>query len=297
MTTLSLNPISVIKDGVTTRLDTLAYNISTRKGIVHMAGLRTTGEVVPGRHGRPYVPGQRRETGKILLNMWAQDKDVNGAPGADPYVVWRSNMDKLLRIFDTTFQQVTIVEQLSGTDIRYADCEVTSAIDPDYLGRAFGKFIVELEINNTFWTNDTDLEWSSATGTGANAAGALQNITTFAGATAPMEDYLILVDGPWTSPEIVDGVTGHSLKYNGTLANGRQWLIDTTLWNSLEGPNTMGYTGTGGTSVITSTISSGYYSPRLFGLTPRDPNPQLKLLGSGLGAASRVRVKGRKKFH
>src|SRR5690242_16955241 len=142
MVTTATSPLTVVSNGSEIRLDTLAHNISTKNGIVRMAPMKGNAQEVPGRHGSLYKRGRRRGEGIVILNMWASDQDVDGIYGTDRYVTWRSNMDKLLAIFDTSMAQIELREYIdpaAPTVYRRAFCEVRSAIDPEVMGRAFGK--------------------------------------------------------------------------------------------------------------------------------------------------------------
>lgn len=289
MTNTSANPIAV--NGV--RLDTLAYNISTKSGVVHMAAIRGVSDVIPGKNGSMYSPGKRREEGRIILSMWANDTDVDGNfLSSDRYANWRKNMDMLLMLFDTSLAQVTVTEQVSTTEQRMAICEVRASIDPEVLGRVYGEFKVELIINDTFWMANADSEFVSPTGT---TAVALHSLSPFAGATAPMEDLIAIVDGPLTNPSLTDIRSGHLCRYNGALPAGQQWQVNTTTWRSVTGAG-LEYSTTGGTSVTAQTVAYGLHAPRLFALSADAP-PKVRLDGTAAAATTRFRLKGRKKFH
>lgn len=303
MSNTSRNPVVVVKGGVTTRLDTLAYNISTKNGIVAMSGLRGSAVIVPGRHGSLYRAGKKREEGMFILSMWAHHGNTDGVAGADKYATWRSNMDTLLRLFDTSRAQILIREYITSlsspgaalpsTGYRQALCEVRGAIDPEVIGKTFGKFNVACVINDVFWEGDTVLTYTSPTGASAIAT---HTITTFDGSTAPIEDSIIVVDGPITDPTITDILSGHQLKLVGTVAAGQQWQVDSGRFRSNTGAS-LEFNTTGGTSAVANTVVTGIYAPRYFGLTTDTGVTQVSLAGTAVAAATRLRIQARKKFH
>ena len=296
----STNPIEVVKGGVTTVLDTLAFNIETKTGLAGMAPLRGGDNVIPGKHGRLYTPGRKREEGRIYLSMWVTNTDADGilaATAVAQHAQYRANVDALMMLFDTDVTTITLREQISATETREAVCECEIGLRPDRDNPAYARMTVELIIIDTFWASTADAEWISTVGTGAANSGNPITLTPFDGATAPMESLLISIDGTWTNPSITDVGSGHRLQWTGTLGSGRQLFFNTDTWEALEGPNTMNYTGAGGTTVTAAVAAFGARAPKLFGLTPLPGGPKIQLTGSVLGAASRVRIKGRKRFH
>jgi hypothetical protein len=298
MVNTSTNPLTVVKNGTEVRLDTMAFNISTKSGIVGMAAAKGNSASVPGRHGSLYKRGRRRDEGRVILSMWANDTDVDGVLGTDRYKTWRTNMDKLLQIFDTTHGQVELREYLdpaAPTVYRRATCEVRAAIDPEVLGRTFGQFKVECIINAVFWESYDVTTFTSPT---SAAAIATHNMTNFLDMTAPIEDAVISVDGPIANPIITDPLSGHNISFAGTIANGTQWRIDSGLFETATGVG-INFTPGSGSSATLLTTAKGSYAPRLFGTTPelQGTAPRITLAGTGTGAATRLRVQARRKFH
>lgn len=298
MVTTATSPLTVVSNGSEIRLDTLAHNISTKNGIVRMAPMKGNAQEVPGRHGSLYKRGRRRGEGIVILNMWASDQDVDGIYGSDRYVTWRNNMDKLLAIFDTSMNQIELREYIdpaAPTVYRRAFCEVRSAIDPEVMGRAFGKFTVECIINGTFWEDSVVQTFSSPTGATAVAT---HNMTVFSGMTAPIEDAVISVTGPLGNPFLVDPLSGHRVDLGMTLAAGQQWRLDASLWETAQGTG-INFTPGAGTSVTGITVAKGPYAPRLFGVTAENQGtaPRIQLGGTGASTGTQVRVQARRKFH
>jgi hypothetical protein len=302
MTNTSYNPVVIIKGGVTTRLDTMAYNVGLRTA-GGSAAMRGEVVKVPGRSGSIYLPGRQRDDGVMILEMWVSDDNTDGAQQSDRYLTWRSNLDTLMRLFDTRYGQITVREYLTkltapsdslpSTGYREATCEVRAAIDPELFGWAYGALKVELVINDTYWRDYQDLTFTSTQGTGAVATHTMSN---WAGATAPTEDCAFIVDGPITDPKVTDVISGHWVQYTGTLASGTQWVVDSSAWASVTGSG-IEWTYSSGTSVTANTVAQGLYSPRLYAVSPWASGPTVKLDGTGAGANTRLRIKGRRKFH
>lgn len=304
MTNTSKNPITIVKDGTEYRLDTLAYNVSTKSGIGgSMAPLRGASAVVPGRDGSIYTPGKARGEGMIALSMWAQDLDENGMSDGDPYAKWRENMDKLLWLFDTSTKQVEIREYvaglaspsaaLAGNPYRRAFIEVRDAIDPQLLGRVFGEFTVSAVINDTFWESSDTIDESEFLTAGQTE---MDNLIANP-STAPIKDGLITVaaiEGHTISnPAIVDIATGHTIELlDTTLLGAAPWVIDSKNWTS----------EVDGVSVTSATKVSGVHAPRYFGLSPNIATGQSGIRlrctsTTGAGLAAIFTFEGRAKFH
>lgn len=278
-----------------TRLDTWAYNIRTKRGWLYTPGFNQGNIEVPGRGGDIFVPGKRRDAGQAVLQMSVWDRDVNGAlVGTDRYATWRKNMDTLLALFDSTYGLLDVRQQISATKTRQAWCEVVAAIDPETVENWGAEFKVALRIPDVYWQDTADVEHIQ-TGVVNNGT---YNVTPFVDATAPMEDLWVVVDGPVTNPRVTDTRTGHYVQYNGALLATECWTVNTTTWSSRVGALATAYTETG-TNKTAQTVADGLYLPRLFGMSAAAPGqsfPRVTFGGSGVSAATRLRIKGRRKY-
>ena len=173
-----------------------------------------------------------------------------------------------------------------------AVCEVTAVIDPELIGRYFGKLTVELIINDAYWQDADDITWTSPTGNGAIAT---HSLTTFAGSSAPIEDAIFCIDGPITSPRLLDPATGHAVTFDGAVPAGKQWVLNARTFASTVGAS-QGFANTG-TSVVTQTRAVGPYSPSMYTITAEASSPpRVKLAGSGVATTTRLRIRGRRKY-
>lgn len=278
-----------------TRLDTYAYNIREKKGWLFVPGYNSSNLEVPGRGGEIWVPGKRRDVGQVTLAMSVWGRDVNDAPvGSDQYATWRANMDTLLALFDSTYGLLDVRQQISASITRQAFCECPIAIDPEKVENWGADFKVLLRNPTVYWQDTADVTFTSPI---SAAAVALHSATQFLGATAPMEDLYLVVDGSITNPRITDERTGHYIQLNATIAAGTQWVVNTSTWSSRTG-SAIEFTDTG-TIRTDITVSDGMHLPRLFALSPASSPavaPQIRLGGTGTGANTRLRVRGRRKF-
>lgn len=300
----SRNPITVVKNGVETRLDTLAYNVETRTGVATSLSASREGAVsVAGRSGSFYQPGAKREEGRVVLSMWVSDDRTDGFYNTG-YKAWRDNLDTLNRLFDTSLGQIEVREYihgiaspsmaLTGQPYRRAFCEVRTTIQPDMEGRWYGPLKVELIINNTFWEDSAAATFTSPVGATAVAT---HTMTPLVGGTAPIEDANITVTGPISAPTLRCAETGSLLRYTGTLAAGQQWSVNTSKYLSAVGTNIEASIFAGnfaGTSATANTLYSGPHSPTMF---PIGPLAVVQLSGSGAGTATALKIAARKKYH
>lgn len=295
MINTSDHPVTVVKNGTEYRLDTLAYNISTKSGIGgSMAPLRGASAQVPGRTGSLWTPGRKRDEGVALLSMWAQSTDNDGVEAIDPYLQWRDNMDLLLWIFDTSnaqvelreyLQKVPIGTSLAGKPYRRAMIEVRNAIDPEIFGRVFGEFKVSCVLNDTYWEDYIQQTWTSPIGASAVAT---HQMNFFAGMTAPIEDATITVFGRANGPTLTDPVSGHQIVLGTDIPAASSWVFDCKTWSSKIGAN----------SVTANTTSKGKFAPRLFGISAEGAAaPRIQLAASNTDANTKITVTARRKFH
>jgi hypothetical protein len=289
MTTTSAIPLSV--NG--TRLDTFAYNIETIEGRIGVSNRRGANPIVPGRHGSIFLPNKTFEDANIVLKMWVIGADVNGAVpnGSSELAEFRKNIDALTLLFSGT-PGLLDVRQVWPAGTRQALCEVLQSYDLS--GRAVqpvAAFSVALNIPGVFWQDVLTSDYSSSTGL---TSGTTVTMAVYDGATAPMEDHMVVVSGPATNPRLIDPVTGSWVQYNGTIATGTDWQVDAANYTSRVGSSLL-FTVGGGTNAIAST-STGGGGQRLITLQPRAGGPQLTFTCTSPGAGTQVRARGRRKF-
>lgn len=293
MTNTSRWPVTV--DGV--RLDTYAWNIRTRAGRDLTAQVKTANIDVPSLDGELWVPGKKVGPGRLVLKMWVQGCDANGAVPADQDTYWqyRQNLDALRLMFGVRHRQLLVQQTIrtSPAVIREALCEVTAVIDPETVVPSVyaAEMTVELSVPGAWWQDPVDTDWDSG---GSLVSAAVQNLTSFAGATAPMNEGYLVLDGPATNPVWTDQPSGHFVALDRALLTGEQWVVDMTNWTSKIGTG-IAFTANG-TSVASQTRYGGYHAPRMFGLTPLLPNPRVTVTFTAGSSATRARIRARRKF-
>jgi hypothetical protein len=177
----------------------------------------------------------------------------------------------------------------AGTKIRQALCEKTAAITPEmHVAYPYtAKFTVELNIPSGFMQDVADSNYDSNVGLLANTDITLP--APFPQATAPMRNLYSVLDGPATNPKLIDVRNGHSIQYNGAVASGSQWVVNTATWSSKVGIG-IAFTDNG-TDVYQQTVYKGGHSPSMFGITADPLGPQVRIEGSGFGAGTRLRLR------
>lgn len=276
------DPAPILVNGVD--LQTLAYNFSTRTGMHNASGLRGSNPVTPGKDGSTWRPGKRREENTLRWSMWASPLTPAGTmptSKAVAYANWRANQDRLNALFDSSYGMIRIVQ---GGRECYAD--ILGSIDPEMAYGQVGEFNVDLTLPDVFWQDTSDFTWSTPSGAGAIGIHAM---TTFAGATAPLNDLSFAVAGPITNPVVTDVVTSHQVNYVGAIAAGQIWTVNAKNWTSTVA----------GVNRTAATFSFGLYAPRLLTITPKnDPSlgPEISLAGTGPGVGTQLTVVGRRKF-
>jgi hypothetical protein len=282
----SAYPLSI--DG--TRLDTLAYGIESFEGRVGMPGKVGGNIQVPGRHGSIWVPNKVYDENSVTLKMWVQGTDVNGAVPSSAVASFRANLDTLYLIFNKSAGLLDVRQTWPSGD-RQCFAECLEAIDPSVFGvLPAGRFNVALNLPSPFWQDVATADYTSAS---SLTSGVTLTMATYDGATAPIEDSIIVVRGPATNPRITDVASGGWVQLNGTIATGTDWQVDSGNWTSKTGANLA--FGAGGTNVI-ATTGYGGAGPRFLTLSPRSGGPQVTLTGTALGASTQVLARARKKY-
>lgn len=263
-----------------TVLNTLAKNIESIAGRLHVPGKRTANQVIPGKHGTQHVGGKLFEANVLVLPMWVRGCDDDGAvPTGSTREEFFTNLDELSRLF-TREGLRDIRHTLPDGSIRQCFGEVLSAIDFSITGHnPMGKYSVEVEVPEVFW-QDLDTRTQNL----AVAAGNNYHFTTFDGISAPICDSLITVTGPVGDIGLTDSTSGEWLEYGVGLAAGQQLVIDCANWDITVG----------GADVIQNlSHSHDYFLP----LTPNIAGQVwVTVTGSGFGAGTSVQIAAKRKY-
>lgn len=284
-------PVTI--DGV--RLDTLAYNISTRQGRDISPSVQGSNVESFARHGELWTAHKKYGPGRMVLDMWVTGTDEDGVTPSDDYALYRQNLDKLLLMLNVRHRKLDVRQTVAsdGPIVRQALCEVTAIIDPSMkAGYPYtAEMTVEFSLSEAFWFDVADSNYDSGA---AYVSGTIKTLDVLLGSTAPMVDMYLVVDGPTNSPKVFDNRSGHWIQYNGNLPNGQQWCVNTATWSSKIGVG-IAFTDTG-TDVYASTTFAGGHSPKLFGLVADPAGPQMRMEGTGFGANTKFRVRTKRAY-
>lgn len=285
-------PITV--DGV--RLDTLAYNISTRQGRDAAAEILGANVATEMRHGELWTAHKKYGPGRMYLNMWVSGCDVDGIVPVDEYSEYRDNLDMLRRLFGVRHRLLDVRQTVSETGpvIRQAMCEAMAIIDPT-MRVAYpytSEFTVELRIPDAFWFDLAETTFDTGIGYVSNTTEDLS--AEFGVSTAPITNLYLVVDGPAVNPQVFDNISGHWIQLNQTVPNGQQWVVNTRTWSSKVGA-AIEFTDTG-LDVYESTTFAGSHSPRMFGIAPEHTGPEVRMTGTGFGANTRLRIRAKNAY-
>lgn len=291
MSNTSRWPITV--DGV--RLDTLAYNVSTRMGRDISPSVQGANVATPARHGELWTAHKKYGPGRMVLDMWVAGTDEDGNTPVDDYAEYRTNLDMLLLMFNVRHRRLDVRQVINsvGPVERQALCEVTAVIDPSMLAMApyTAQMKIEFNIPDAFWFDIADTNYDSGA---AYVSGTIKTLNELLGSTAPMVNMYLVVDGPANSPQVFDDRNGHWIQYNGNLPDGQQWCVNTSTWSSKVGVG-IAFTDTG-TDVYADTTFAGGHSPKLFGLVADPAGPQMRMEGTGFGANTKFRVRTKRAY-
>lgn len=275
-------------------LNTLTHNIETLSGRMTTPGVRTSNVTVPLRHGAVHTLNKSYDQASIALPMWVGPANPDGTLPDDPVVRERffTNLEALAALFSNRTGLLELKHVRADGRVRYAYGEVLEAIDFTIVGPVpVAKFSVAMTLPDPFWFDAyTDF---AETGAGASFPYLLA-AENLAGGSAPIEDAVFRIDGPFTNP------TAESY-YNGAPLSGRVWF---TYGDHV--PDGQSLTVDCGTWTLTG---SGGLVPDYAKLThagsarwmvlhpgPSFTAPQVRITGSETGANTKFRVDARRKY-
>lgn len=271
-------------------LNNLAYNIESLTGRLRAPAFTTANITVPGRHGTIRIPNKRYEEGQVVLPMWVMGNDVNGGT-LTPRQSFFANLDTLNQLFRPGAGLLQVVHTLPDGSQRQCWAECLDAMDmtTDAGGNLVGgKFSVALRLPVPFWEDPT-LQTINLGMTWNGDLGPLN------GTTAPIEDSVAIITGPFTSVQLEARYNGGALdeplywSYSGVVGTGQTLTVDSGAWKMTGGgglaPDYTKLFHTGGTRWLT--IPAG----------PVGGNPQVKLTTvGGVAGTSKVTLQARRKF-
>lgn len=266
-------------------LNTLAKNIESLTGRLTTPAKRTSNVVVPGRHGAVRTRGKKYDQNVIVLPMWVVGSNDDGSipKTTNERTLFFQNVDALTWLFAGGDAELDIRHTLPDGSIRQAFGDVLDTLDFSTSGHnPIGKFSVSITMSDPFWR---DLNPVTATKV---ANGATITLPEFTGATAPMEDLVVQLVGPWNNPKLTFS-DGSWVQYSDTFAAGKGVILDSGTWS---------LTGVGGYVPSLQKLTYGGTSSRWVALPAAGMGiPSVTLTGGAeRTAATQVIVTGRRKY-
>lgn len=170
--------------------------------------------------------------------------------------------------------------------------KVTDAVDTSMFAEHGADIGVAITLPYVFWSDTDDLVWYSdpVGGTGTTVKYEVSNLR---GSTAPIDDAIIIVNGPATNPRVQCPKTGGYIQYNGVLTSTQAWRIDVGHYLSGTGPKTLDWDSPVWTDQMKRTYYTGSRN-RLLTLVPEGAEGEVYLSFSNCDSA---KVRARRKFH
>jgi hypothetical protein len=212
------------------------------------------------------------------------DGTIPGGTDSAARLAFHANLRALVAMF-VVDERVRLRHTLSDGSVREIVGEVTDVIEPQVSGRGrytLGRLAIALRCASPFWSDLTD---SSQVVT----SGGPVTLTSFGGATAPMED-LQLLFGPQSNPRLTQASTGIFVEVGRVIAAGQTITVDTATWQ---------VSGTGGVAagLYEDLVYGGRGTSRWFALHPEPGGgaPVVELTETGAGTGQ-VTVTGRRRY-
>ena len=279
-------------DGVV--LNTLAKNIEELTGRLRTPKAATDNIAVPKRNGRIRVSQKFYDQNEITLPMWVIGSDDDGKiPGGSTEAkeFWK-NLDTLTALFGLRSSPLDIRHTLADGSVRQCYGDVLETISFEVEMLRIGRFTVVITVPDPFWQDVNSQTQSITLPNGSGSFVQSYSLTTFLGATAPIEDMTFTFTGPVTNPMVEALVNSSPLqapiwfRYNGTVGAGTTLVANCSTW-ALSGSMSPTYS-----------LLSHVGSPRWMVVQPNPAasSPEIRVSGSNTSAATKVEVSGRRKF-
>lgn len=265
-------------------LNTYAKNIESLTGRLRTPGKRTGNVRVPGRHGSVRIPNKMYDEGLIVLPMWVIGCDDNGKipSGSNARKEFFKRIDELSALFIGATEALDVRHTLPDGTIRQCFGDVLDAIDfTTEAANPVGKFGVSLVLADPFWRDlDEIVEQQEANG-------ATAQFFEYEGASAPLEDLVAEITGPWNNPRLTFS-DGSWVQYSDTFTAGQGVKIDSANWS---------VTGVGGKAVQLNKLTYSGGNSRWMSIPAPGPAPlEVTLTGSARTTATRLTLTGRRKY-
>lgn len=260
-------------------LNTLAKNVESLAGRLRAPAFRTGNIVIPGSHGEMWVPNKKFQANTLALPMWVVGCNDDGAipSGSSKRREFFKRIDELVTLFKGP-ELLDMRHTLADGSIRQALVECLDVIDFSHDPSPRGMVGVVLTMPGSFWRDVADKVQTFP----GNLA--VADPSTFRGGSAPMEDLVYELVGPWSNPKITFS-DGTFFRYDEVIPADRSLIVNCGEWD-LE--------GTGGlVPDFTKLVHDG--ADPIWGALPASA-AAITLEGTGKTSATAFRITGRRKF-
>ena len=296
MTNLSDYPITV--DGV--RLDNLAKGLEA--SAFTTGALRVADGLLAGVDGVVASVDDSREPSGLSLSMFVRGTDEDGLVplGRDAQAVYQENLDDLRHLFGKSGALLDVRVVMDKDDPaaeRQAYAKVVDSITPEDHPGDVGRLAVVLTIPGVYWRSTAPETWSQA----AVVSGTEYAVTPLEGSTAPVDDAVVCLAGPFNAgTKVVDPATGAFVRLNEAVVAGDVWRVNVATWESRVGAGlTVDSADTAGTDKSGVTDQGGGY-PKYLRLNPRRDGGtrrvKVQVVGGGFTAATTISTKTRRAY-
>jgi hypothetical protein len=198
--------------------------------------LRGTDYEIPFRAGsswRAKYPGPRT----ITLVMWTAGIDqTTGHPATDQFTQWSQNWQKIRQMFYARGAQGSLQSKLTrrwyvgyqgaGPAIVQATAmaEIASDLAPSMTGRTRNDFTTDLLLADPYFygpARTATLAYNVSQDITSNGEGVVGE-----GWPSAVSSFTIVLNGPLTTPKILNSTEGVAVQYNGTIASGHTVTLD-----------------------------------------------------------------------
>lgn len=281
---LTVDGVSLRQQGVHATTRTGRYNLPARRG---------ENTILPGSSGSVFVKNRPYEEGSGVISLFVTGVGTDGSGGlvlppthAARQVQFESNMASLMQLFTRGHRLSTIRAEQPDGSIRVAQVEWREWSEPEVqAGGTRAEFSIGYTVPDVWWTDETPTSQSQNT---TVTLPATMDLTSFSGMTGVLEDPILKLTGPITSPRITDAETGIWVSYTGAIPAGQIWEVNVAAATSKVN---------GSASALSSTFHGGAY--RMFTIANCYGNtstPRLTIAGSGASAATKLEVLAKRKW-
>lgn len=220
---------------------------------------------IPQRNGVLVRNNRSYDAGDLSLSMWVVGCDENGAVPSYSTPVRRAlfekNLSTLISLLGAQNSPVNLtklrirpgdgnspaVEAVSARAISTGSTSVSTM-----MGRQRAELVFTFSLVDAFWSS-SDLQQLSVSGTTLPLSLPLSKV-----GDAPVDDSIITIAGPISSPTVTCAESGVSFTYNGNIDSGHSLVVDSGLWTAILDTNQ---------SVISDMTHIGH--PRFMYIPPR----------------------------